>query len=164
MSLRGGARAPKKGNHLFGALLTDSAGDVLPTTQNTVLTERDLTGHAETNLVRLASRTLEPSQLLEAAVYASPEPCAMCSGAVYWSGVRRVVYALAATEPECPRGSGSERTAAPLAVRWTFMIREGTGHRRPCAGRGCHRLGSGRTTDLQQCLRVTASLWPPGPR
>ncbi|MGW2741269.1 hypothetical protein [Streptomyces sp. NPDC001450] len=38
---------------------------------------------------------LEPSQLIEATTYTSTEPCAMCSGAVHWSGIRRVVCALA---------------------------------------------------------------------
>ncbi|MEZ0090227.1 nucleoside deaminase [Streptacidiphilus sp. EB129] len=92
------ARARKHGNHPFGALLTDSTGSVLLTAENTVVTDRDATGHAETNLVRLASRTLTSSQLAEATLYTSTEPCAMCSGAIYWSGIRRMVYALAATE------------------------------------------------------------------
>jgi tRNA(Arg) A34 adenosine deaminase TadA len=92
------ASAREHGNHPFGALLVDPAGTVVLTAENTVLTEQDVTGHAETNLVRLASRTLTPGQLAEATLYTSTEPCAMCSGAIYWSGIRHVVYALAATE------------------------------------------------------------------
>jgi tRNA(adenine34) deaminase len=30
---------------------------------------------------------------MDATVYASGEPCAMCSGALFWGGVSRVVYA-----------------------------------------------------------------------
>ncbi|MFF9780596.1 nucleoside deaminase [Streptomyces sp. NPDC013978] len=114
------ARARKSGNHPFGALLTNSTGNVLLTAENTVLTERDLTGHAETNLVRLASRTLEPTQLSEATMYTSTEPCAMCSGAIYWSGVRRVVYALAATELNVLAGADPAEPLLDLPCRQVF--------------------------------------------
>jgi len=42
------------GNHPFGALLVDADGNVVLEAENTVVTERDCTGHAETNLMRLA--------------------------------------------------------------------------------------------------------------
>lgn len=41
------------GNHPFGAVLVSADGRVLEA-ENTVLTDRDVTAHAETNLVRLA--------------------------------------------------------------------------------------------------------------
>ncbi|MFF7122082.1 MULTISPECIES: nucleoside deaminase [unclassified Streptomyces] len=118
IELAAGAR--KHGNHPFGALLTDSAGNVLLTAENTVLTERDVTGHAEINLVRLASRTLEPDQLIEATMYTSTEPCAMCSGAVYWSGIRRVVYALAAPELNVLAGADPNEPLLDLPCRQVF--------------------------------------------
>jgi tRNA(Arg) A34 adenosine deaminase TadA len=52
-----------------------------------------VTGHAETNLVRLTG-DLTPEQLRDHTLYTSCEPCAMCSGAIYWAGIGRVVYAL----------------------------------------------------------------------
>lgn len=48
--------AREAGNHPFGAVLVDAAGTVVLSAQNTVVTESDVTGHAESNLVRLASR------------------------------------------------------------------------------------------------------------
>jgi len=53
---------------------------------NTVETEHDPIGHAETNLVRLAGKTLSPEVLSRSTLYSSAEPCAMCSGAAYWGG------------------------------------------------------------------------------
>ena len=50
--------AREAGNHPFGAVLADADGTVVLSAQNTVVTESDVTGHAESNLVRLASRTL----------------------------------------------------------------------------------------------------------
>ena len=114
------ARARANGNHPFGALLTDPTGNVLLTAENTVLTERDLTGHAETNLVRSASRTLERSQLVDATLYTSTEPCAMCAGAIYWSGVRRLVYALAATELNVLAGVDPGEPQLDLPCRQVF--------------------------------------------
>ncbi len=93
------ARAAREhGNHPFGALLSDRAGRVLLTAENTVVTASDVTGHAETNLVRLASAAYRPDQLAGLVIYTSTEPCAMCAGAIFWSGIGAVVYALAETE------------------------------------------------------------------
>jgi tRNA(Arg) A34 adenosine deaminase TadA len=82
------------GNHPFGALLADARGEVLLEAENTVVTERDCTGHAETNLMRLASRQFSPEQLAMCSLYTSTEPCAMCAGAIHWGGIGRVAYAL----------------------------------------------------------------------
>lgn len=88
------ANARAHGNHPFGALLADPSGRVLLEAENTVNTERDGTGHAETNLIRLATRMLTPEALATATLYASTEPCPMCAGAIYWGGVRRVVFCV----------------------------------------------------------------------
>jgi tRNA(Arg) A34 adenosine deaminase TadA len=92
------AQARARGNHPFGAVLADEQGRVLLQAENTVITDRDATGHAETNLVRLATQQFSPEELARCTLYASTEPCAMCAGAVHWSGIGRVDYALG--EPE----------------------------------------------------------------
>ena len=89
--------ARQHGNHPFGAILVDQAGLEVLRAENTVLTDRDATGHAETNLIRLASAKYTAAQLHAFTLYSSTEPCAMCSGAIHWSGIGRVVYALAET-------------------------------------------------------------------
>lgn len=88
------ARASREvGNHPFGAILVTSE-DIIIEGQNTVVTLGDPTGHAETNLVRIAATLLERDALRSSTLYTSTEPCAMCAGAIYWSGIGRVVYAL----------------------------------------------------------------------
>ena len=89
------ARSRGRGNHPFGAVLADQDGVVLLEAENSVVTTGDVTGHAETNLIRTASSTLPLEVLARATVYANTEPCAMCAGAIYWSGVGRLVYAMA---------------------------------------------------------------------
>ncbi len=86
--------AREHGNHPFGALLVGAAGKVLIEAENTVNTASDCTGHAETNLVRMASQRFDQSTLGGSTLYTSTEPCAMCAGAIYWSGVSRVIFAL----------------------------------------------------------------------
>ena len=90
-------QARRAGNHPFGALLVVD-GEVAITAQNTVVTDRDPTAHAETNLVSKAIRHLSPEQIRRAVLYTSCEPCAMCAGKMYWAGIRSLVYALPAEE------------------------------------------------------------------
>lgn len=87
-------RSRQRGNHPFGALLVDPSGQMVLEAENSVETEQDCTGHAELNLMRLASKRFTRDYLAGCTLYTSTEPCAMCSGAIYWGNVRRVVYAL----------------------------------------------------------------------
>ncbi|GLY28915.1 nucleoside deaminase [Kineosporia sp. NBRC 101731] len=84
--------ARERGDHPFGSLLLTPDGTVLEA-NNTVVTGSDPTGHAESNLVRLAGK-LDRATLTASTLYTSTEPCAMCAGAIYWSGIGRVVFAL----------------------------------------------------------------------
>jgi tRNA(Arg) A34 adenosine deaminase TadA len=88
--------ARERGNAPFGAVLVGEDGRILAEGRNTVNTGRDVTGHAETNLIREAYRLHDAETLAASTLYASAEPCAMCSGAIFWAGVGRVVYGLGA--------------------------------------------------------------------
>jgi tRNA(Arg) A34 adenosine deaminase TadA len=87
-------RSRSNGNHPFGAILSDAAGNILLEAENSVSSEHDCTGHAELNLMRRASQKFDRDFLATCSLYTSTEPCAMCSGAIYWGNVRRVVFAL----------------------------------------------------------------------
>lgn len=91
-------QAREHGNHPFGAILVDENNQVLLQAENTVVTGSDCTGHAETNLMRLATQHFSLDKLSACTLYTSTEPCAMCAGAIHWGNVRRVVYALGETE------------------------------------------------------------------
>ena len=86
--------AREHGNHPFGALLADEAGNILLEAENTVVTDSDCTAHAELNLIRMASKYFTVETLINSTLYTSTEPCPMCSGAIFWGDVRHVVYAL----------------------------------------------------------------------
>lgn len=60
--------------------------------ENTINHDCDPTKHAESNLVSLAAEKLDAQTLAESILYTSTEPCSMCTGTIYWSGVRTVVF------------------------------------------------------------------------
>lgn len=84
--------AVEHGNEPFGALLARD-GEVILRAENSVFTGRDMTNHAEMNLIKLAAKHYDTAVLAGCTVYTSTEPCAMCSGAIYWSGVGRMIFA-----------------------------------------------------------------------
>jgi len=87
--------AQAKNNHPFGALLAFNDKIIL-SSENTVITDKDITKHAELNLISLATRQLDSKTLSQTIIYTSTEPCAMCSGAIFWSGISTVVYGCSA--------------------------------------------------------------------
>src|SRR5690606_26380334 len=87
-------RAVEHGDKPFGAVLVSADGRVLGEGGNTEISQQDITGHAETNVLREAWRDLGAEALAGATMYASCEPCAMCAGTIYWSGVGRVVFGV----------------------------------------------------------------------
>jgi tRNA(Arg) A34 adenosine deaminase TadA len=82
------------GNTPFGALVTGPDGEVLLEQENVEVTESDCTGHAETRAAAAASRRYPKDFLAGCTLYTSAEPCAMCAGAIYWSNIGAVVFAI----------------------------------------------------------------------
>ena len=113
-------RSRENGNHPFGARLVDATGQVLLEAENTVVTGRDCTGHAETNLMRIASERFSPEFLQGCTLYTSTEPCAVCAGAIYWGNVRRVVFALSEEELREIVGSNPDNPTLALPCREVF--------------------------------------------
>ncbi|WP_346897629.1 nucleoside deaminase [uncultured Roseibium sp.] len=83
-----------RGDHPFGALLADEDGNILLEAMNTCGTKGDRTGHAERNLMTEASMKYDADFLAKCTMYTSAEPCAMCTGSVYWTGVGRIVHGM----------------------------------------------------------------------
>lgn len=103
------------GNHPFGAVLADENGNVMLRAENAVVTGGDCTGHAELNLLRAASTTYPPETLAKCTLYASTEPCPMCSGAIFWAGIGRVAYGLSEEGLYAMTGDSPEKL--PLSCR-----------------------------------------------
>ena len=63
---------------------------------NRVTSNLDPTAHAEVTAIRAACTALETYQLPDCEIYTSCEPCPMCLGAIYWSGITRIYFANSA--------------------------------------------------------------------
>jgi tRNA(Arg) A34 adenosine deaminase TadA len=113
-------RAMTHGNHPFGALLVDAAGEVLMEVENGYLPDRDMTAHAERLLATQASKTLDPKFLADCTLYTSAEPCAMCAGAMYWAGIGRIVYGLSERRLKTITGNHAENPTLDLPCRTVF--------------------------------------------
>jgi len=76
----------------FGAVISKE-GILIAGSNNRVVLNNDPTAHAEILVIREAARFLGTHDLNGCILYTSCEPCPMCLGAIYWSGIKRVVYA-----------------------------------------------------------------------
>ena len=113
-------RAMSHGNHPFGAILVDENRNVLIETENGYMPAHDGTAHAERLLASQACTTLSADSLRNATLYSSAEPCAMCAGAIYWAGIRRVVYGLSEHRLRTVTGNHPENPTLDLPCREVF--------------------------------------------
>ena len=90
------------------------------TQHNAYMPDHDMTGHAERVLMTRASTTLPAELLKECTIYTSAEPCAMCSGAIYWTGLKRVVYGLSEHGLKQITGNHPENPTLDLPCRIVF--------------------------------------------
>lgn len=82
----------EEGGGPFGAVIVRD-GNIIARAGNRVVPGHDPTAHAEVMAIRMAAESLGTHDLAECTIYASCEPCPMCLGAIYWAGIRRIVYA-----------------------------------------------------------------------
>ncbi|HPE93626.1 MAG: nucleoside deaminase [Sphaerochaeta sp.] len=92
-TVRIAGEAKRKGNHPFGALLADKDGNILLEQENSY-EEGGSAMHAETLLLFKACKLYDPSFLATCTLYTNAEPCVMCTGALYWTNVRRLVFGI----------------------------------------------------------------------
>jgi tRNA(Arg) A34 adenosine deaminase TadA len=113
-------RAMTHGNHPFGALLVDANRNVLLEAENGYMPAHDGTAHAERLLATQACTTVDANVLRGATLYSSAEPCAMCSGAIYWAGIGRLVYGLSEHRLRDLTGNHPENPTLDLPCRAVF--------------------------------------------
>ena len=114
-------RARDGGSHPFGCILVDAAGTVVMEQENAYLSEgQDMTAHAERLLATRASKAHRPDELRDHTLYTSAEPCAMCAGAIYWSGIGRVVFGQTEHALKAATGDHAENPTLDLPCRTVF--------------------------------------------
>lgn len=90
-AIRLSEQAVKNGNEPFGAILVKD-GEVVYSNENQIYTKTDPTFHAEAGLIRRFCEDTQITDLSEYTLYSSCEPCFMCSGALVWVNLGKLVY------------------------------------------------------------------------
>jgi tRNA(Arg) A34 adenosine deaminase TadA len=75
------------GHHPFGAVLVGPDDAILMRQANI-----DVVRHAETELARRAAAAYPREFLWTCTLVSTGEPCAMCTGTLYWANIGRLVY------------------------------------------------------------------------
>jgi len=76
----------------FAAIITLN-NEIFTTATNLVTLCFDPTAHAEIRAIREACQILNTWYLEDCTIYSSCEPCPMCMAAIYWSRLKRLVFA-----------------------------------------------------------------------
>ena len=83
--------AYEKGEIPVGAVIVID-NRVIARTHNLTEMLVDVTAHAEMQAITAASNFLGGKYLQNCTLYVTLEPCQMCTGALYWSQISRIVY------------------------------------------------------------------------
>ncbi len=86
------SRCAESGDVPVGALVVDSAGELLGEGWNLREADEDPTAHAEMVALRAASARTGSWRLEEATLVVTLEPCPMCAGALMLARVPRLVF------------------------------------------------------------------------
>ncbi len=122
--------AAEHGNEPFGAVLVDKNGEIAYTSENRIYTAHDFTYHAEMGLVRDFCAATQIADLGDYTLYSSCEPCFMCSGALVWARLGRLVYGASDRDLASILGKeGADTSATVFALS----------HRRPTVTAGVLR-------------------------
>jgi tRNA(adenine34) deaminase len=97
LALREAERALEHDDVPIGAVVVHE-GEVIGAGRNERELRQDPTAHAEMIALREASGALSSWRLMDAVLYITLEPCAMCAGAIVLARVSRVVFG--ATDPK----------------------------------------------------------------
>jgi tRNA(adenine34) deaminase len=91
LALREAERALEHGDVPIGAVLVRE-GEVIAAAHNERELRQDPTAHAEILALRAAAKAAGSWRVLDAVMYVTLEPCAMCAGAIVLARLPRVVY------------------------------------------------------------------------
>ena len=118
------------GHHPFGAVLVGPDDRILMRQGNI-----DTVRHAETELARRAAAAYPPEFLWTCTLVSTGEPCAMCTGTLYWANIGLPIFLPFVTPSAISESSrdshpshragayaGSARSPAPVNRRSVVMV------------------------------------------
>jgi tRNA(adenine34) deaminase len=94
LALKAADAAGKAGEVPIGCVIV-RGGEVVATTANRTIGDRDPTAHAELLAIRQAAAKLGGERLTDCDLYVTLEPCTMCAAAISFARIRRLYYGAA---------------------------------------------------------------------
>jgi tRNA(Arg) A34 adenosine deaminase TadA len=106
-------RAAAMGRHPFGAVLVAPDGEMVLAEQGNINT----VNHAESTLARHAADNWPGGHLARCTLVSTFEPCAMCTGTIYWANIGRIVYGASEAALLALTGSHAENPTLSMPCR-----------------------------------------------
>lgn len=91
LALNEAQKAFEAGEVPVGAIIV-SGGRIIARGHNMVEKLTDATAHAEMIAITSAFNQIGAKYLTDTTLYVTVEPCLMCTGAIYWSKIDRIVW------------------------------------------------------------------------
>lgn len=102
------------GDPPFGAVIVDAHGQIVAREHDRVISLRDWTRHAETDVVRAACVVRGPD-LRGCTLVTTCEPCPMCYTAAWLAGIERLVFGTTMADVARVTGGSQVELAVPVA-------------------------------------------------
>lgn len=115
LALAEAKKAFEKDEVPIGALLVMN-DKIIAKAHNQVELLNDSTAHAEILALTTAYNFLGSKYLPEAVLYVTVEPCLMCSGALYWSKIGKIVFGAYDDKNSYRRVAGSNNPFHPKTI------------------------------------------------
>lgn len=112
-------KVKSEGFHPFGAVLIGPDNKTVLLEQGNVSTVK----HAELELARTASEKFDEEYLWQCTLATNFEPCVMCTGAIYWANIGRILYG--ATESALLELTGDHEENPTFALPCRDVINAG---------------------------------------
>ena len=104
--------ASTHGHHPFGCVLVGPDDRILMRQGNI-----DVVRHAETELCRRAAAAYPADYLWTSTLVTTFEPCAMCTGTLYWANIGALVYGVEETKLLALTGASAQNPTMSLSCR-----------------------------------------------
>lgn len=116
-------KAFDKGEVPVGAVVVIN-NKIIARAHNQVELLNDSTAHAEILALTTAFNFLGSKYLPEATLYVTIEPCLMCSGALYWSKIGKIVFGAEDDKNSYRRCTGNNNPFHPKTVLAGGILKE----------------------------------------
>ncbi len=97
---------------------------IIARAHNQVELLNDSTAHAEILAITTAFNFLGSKYLPEATLYVTVEPCLMCSGALYWSKIGKIVYGADDEKNSYRSSTGNNNPFHPKTILVGGILKE----------------------------------------